>query len=255
MTGRSPAPGAAGVSRGVAPTIAFSAPVADGYAMSLKQGSTTIPATVVRSIDGATLTLTPTTTLPGDADLTVAVTSVVSTEGATLPDQSWTFRTEAVAPTGTSLFEGLVPAVPDVSDNGSVELGTVVVPAVDGAITQLRFYKGTGNTGTHVGSVWSATGTRLGQVTFTGETASGWQTATLPTPVPVSAGQAYVVSYLAPYGHYSASPSFFGAAWTSGPLTAPAGSNGRYLYGAGGGFPTGSYNSTNYYVDLVFRAS
>jgi hypothetical protein len=253
VTGRSPNPGAVGVSREVTPSLTLSAPVADGYAMTLRQGSTVVPATVARSGDGTTLTLTPSGMLPGDADFTVEVTGVVSTEGAVLPPQSWTFRTEAPEPTGTTLFGDQTPAVPDVNDNASVELGTVVTPAVDGAITRIRFYKGAGNTGTHVGSVWSAAGVRLGQVTFTNETATGWQVATLPTPVPVTAGQSYVVSYLAPRGHYSSTPSFFTAAWTAGPLTSPAGPNGRYRYGAAGGFPTGSYRSTNYFVDLVFR--
>ena len=33
----------------------------------------------------------------------------------------------------------------------------------------------TTNTGTHIGSLWSTTGTLLAQATFTGESASGWQ--------------------------------------------------------------------------------
>ena len=36
----------------------------------------------------------------------------------------------------------------------------------------------------HVGSLWSSTGTRLGQVTFTNESASGWQQASFATPDP-----------------------------------------------------------------------
>ena len=37
----------------------------------------------------------------------------------------------------------------------------------DGFVTGIRFYKGTGNTGTHTGSLWSSDGTRLATVTFT----------------------------------------------------------------------------------------
>ena len=55
--------------------------------------------------------------------------------------------------------------------------------SVDGFVTGVRFYKGTGNTGTHVGSLWSSTGTRLATVTFTNETATGWQTASFGQPV------------------------------------------------------------------------
>ncbi len=54
---------------------------------------------------------------------------------------------------------------------------------VAGTITGVRFYKGAGNTGTHVGNLWTPTGTLLATATFTGETASGWQQVTLATPV------------------------------------------------------------------------
>ena len=40
-----------------------------------------------------------------------------------------------------------------------------------------------------------------------------------------------------------------------GRCTAPAAGNGRYVYGGGGGFPTGTWNATNYFVDVVFRAT
>ena len=40
----------------------------------------------------------------------------------------------------------------------------------------IRFYKAVANTGTHVGSLWTASGQLLASATFTGETASGWQT-------------------------------------------------------------------------------
>src|SRR5205807_5642889 len=36
---------------------------------------------------------------------------------------------------------------------------------------------------------------------------------------------------------------------------AAAGGNGVYLYGTGGGFPNASYNSTNYWVDIVFSST
>ena len=49
--------------------------------------------------------------------------------------------------------------------------------------TGVRFYKGAGNTGTHVGSLWGPNGQRLAQVTFANETATGWQTATFAEAV------------------------------------------------------------------------
>ena len=125
----------------------------------------------------------------------------------------------------------------------------------NGQVTAIKFYKGPQNTGTHTGSIWSSTGTRLGTVTFSNETASGWQTAQLATPVSITAGQTYVVSYHTNTGRYSANGGYFNTARTSGPLTAPtsgsSGGNG-VAYGASA-FPTSSFNSSNYWVDVVFN--
>ena len=252
---RVPASGATGVSTTVAPSISFSAPLASGYAMTLQQGSATVAGNATLSTDGRTLSFNPTSGLAADTDYTATVSGVVSTEGAALPTQTWSFRTEPATIGGVSLFADLTPVTASVADNGPVELGTAFTPSVDGTVTKVRFYKGSGNTGTHTGSVWSASGARLGTATFAGETSSGWQSATLTTPVAVTAGQTYVVSYFAPNGHYSATGGFFGSTYTSGPLSAPGGNNGRYLYSSGGGLPTSSWNATNYFVDVVFRAS
>ena len=116
----------------------------------------------------------------------------------------------------------------------------------------MRFYKGAGNTGTHVGSLWNAAGERLAQVTFTDETATGWQTASFAAPVALEPGQSYVVSYLAPNGNYAYTAAFFAEPWINGVLTAPGPNNGRYQYGAGGSMPSNSWNATNYFVDVVF---
>ena len=49
----------------------------------------------------------------------------------------------------------------------SVELGVKFKADYNGTITGVRFYKAAANTGTHIGSLWSAAGTRLAQATFT----------------------------------------------------------------------------------------
>ncbi|CAI9398726.1 DUF4082 domain-containing protein [Nocardioides sp. T2.26MG-1] len=250
---RNPAPGATSVPTTIAPSITFSTPVQSGYAMSVAQGDQDVPGTVSISSDRTLLTFKPAGALPGQSDITVTVTDITSAEGATLPTQSWTFRTDTAATGAVSLFTGLTPSSAAVNDADPVELGTAFTPTADGKVTKILFYKGSGNTGTHTGSVWSSTGTRLGTVTFPAETATGWQTATLPTPVPVSAGETYVVSYYAPAGHYAVTPGFFAAPWVAGAITAPAANNGRYWYGAGGGFPSFTFNATNYFVDLVFE--
>ena len=250
---RSPAPGATSVSVATQPWIALSAPVAPGWSMTVTRAGTPVAGAAALSPDGQRITFAPAAALPTDADYTVTVQGVVSTEGVALPTQTWTFRTETAQTQLATLFGSSLPANASIADNGPIELGTVFTPTSDGTVTDIRFFKGEGNTGTHTGSIWSSSGVRLATVTFTQETGTGWQTASLATPLSITAGTSYVVSYYAPNGRYSATGAFFASKWTSGPLTAPAGANGRYRYGAGGGFPTGSYNSTNYFVDVVMR--
>ncbi len=253
VTGRSPDDGATGVSRAATPSISLSAAVASFDEMTLRHEGGDVAGSVAPSSDRRRLTFTPDDLLPPDTEVTVSVSGVTSTEGAVLPDQTWSFRTESDVPTGSSLFAGMTPDNPDVNDGGPVEVGTVFTPAEDGAVTQVLFYKGAGNTGTHVGSLWAEDGTLLGRTTFAAESAGGWQVATFTSPLPVTAGRSYVVSYYAPNGHYAATASFFTQAHTAGPLTARSGANGVYVYGSGGGFPTRSWRSTNYFVDVTFR--
>jgi hypothetical protein len=149
-----------------------------------------------------------------------------------------------------------VPAVPSVNDSAAVELGMKFTSTIAGYITGVRFYKGAGNTGTHTGSLWSSSGTRLATGTFVNETAGGWQTLTFTTPVAITANTTYVVSYFAPSGHYSGDNDYFATAFTNGNLTAPStsasGGNGLYRYGSAGGFPNATWQGSNYYVDVMF---
>ena len=156
---------------------------------------------------------------------------------------------------------GITPPPPPCaadSDPNAVELGLKFQASVNGYITGIRFYKGTGNTGTHVGHLWTSTGSLLASVTFTNETATGWQQATLATPVAITANTTYVVSYYAPAGHYAVNAPFFTAAVVKPPLSALAdgtsGGNGVYKYGTSG-FPAQTFNASNYWVDVVFNTT
>ena len=124
----------------------------------------------------------------------------------------------------------------------------------DGYITALRFYKQANNSGTHVGHLWSGTGALLAAATFTNETASGWQTADLPNPVPVVKNTTYIASYHSSGGNYAFDPGLRGAMDNS-PMKALAngidGGNGVYHYGPSG-FPDTTFNATNYWVDASF---
>jgi hypothetical protein len=174
---------------------------------------------------------------PPSAGVTITVTS----GGAACPCTIWS--------------PSAVPPDPDDDDPSAVEVGTRFRADADGHITGVRFYKAPLNTGTHVGKLWTRTGTLLASVTFTGETASGWQQANFASPVPIAANTTYVVSYHAPNGHYTGTDGFFATALDRPPLhglrDGVDGPNGVYRYGASA-FPTDTYFSEGYWVDVVF---
>jgi Domain of unknown function (DUF4082) len=163
-------------------------------------------------------------------------------------DVTWTFTTAAAAPPPTcpcSVWaSSATPTNPLENDSGAVELGLKFRSDSNGNITGVRFYKGgAANGGTHVGHLWTSSGTLLGTVNFANETTSGWQQALFQTPVSITANTTYIVSYFAPQGHYATDGNYFASSGVdNGPLHAlsngSAGGNGVYLYGATGGFPT-----------------
>ena len=150
-----------------------------------------------------------------------------------------------------------VPATPDSGDPSSIEVGVKFRADYDGYITGIRFYKSTGNTGTHIGNLWSSAGALLSTATFTGETGSGWQQVNFSSPVAIRANTTYIASYYAPAGHYSATTAAFA---TSGIDMPPMhflqngvdGPNGVYAYGSHTTFPANSFSSSNYWVDVVY---
>ena len=98
----------------------------------------------------------------------------------------------------------------------------------------------------------------MAQVTFVGESVAGWQEATFSSPVAITAGQVYVVSYLAPNGGYSYTGNYFASDYVSGSLTAPStsssGGNAVYKYNAGPVFPSSSGRGANYWVTPVYES-
>ncbi len=205
------------------------------------------------ALDPSTGAITGTPTTAGTYSLAVQVRAGSATASRTLG------LTVAAAASGTYTIwpTATVPGRPDDGPDRAVELGVKFRSDVAGAITGLRFYKHALNTGTHVGNLWTATGTQLATATFTGETASGWQQVRFAQPVPIAANTVYVASYFCPGGHYSADIDYFaGRGVDRPPLHALAsgvsGPNGVYAYGSSSRFPTSTWASANYWVDVVF---
>jgi len=157
--------------------------------------------------------------------------------------------------TGTTSIwtNSTTPAVAAATDDtAQVELGLKFSASVAGYVSGVRFYKGATNTGTHTGHLWSSTGQLLATVTFSGETASGWQQAMFSQPVAITANTTYVISYNAPNGNYAYNTSYFTTAGlTSGSLKAI---NSVFAYGANG-FPSNTWQNANYWVDVMFNAN
>jgi hypothetical protein len=96
----------------------------------------------------------------------------------------------------------------------------------------------------------------LATVTFTNETASGWQQANLATPIAITAGTGYVASCYFQSQHFSVDFSYFaGQSHDQAPLHAladgVAGPNGNFLDNASG-FPTEGAGGANFWIDVVF---
>ncbi|WP_420870303.1 DUF4082 domain-containing protein [Methylobacterium crusticola] len=226
----------------------------NGDALTVTGVSAPTNGTVALNAQTNTITFTPTTGYTGPASFTYAI---ADGRGGTA-SASVSLKVAAASAGPVSLFSATAtPATVNTADSSPVELGVKFQSSSAGTVSAVRFYKGSQDTGTHTGTLWSSTGQQLATTTFTNESASGWQTATFSNPVTLTPGATYVASYHTNTGHYSNNSNYFTTATTSGPLTAPAsdasGGNGVYAYGGSSLFPANSYQRTNYWVDVVFN--
>ncbi|MES2990201.1 MAG: Ig-like domain-containing protein [Pseudomonadota bacterium] len=269
----SPSAGATGVSVSAKPAVTFSEAMdastigpatfelrdASGamVAATITYDATTRTATLAPSVPLATSTTYTALLRGGTADPRVKDAA----GNALATDLSWSFTTSTItfpncpcggfAPTAT-------PATASVNDPNAVELGVRFTADVNGTVTGIRFFKGSTNTGTHIGNLWTSTGTLLATATFVNETATGWQQVNFTTPVAITANTVYVASYFAPAGNYAADGAFFASTGVDKPPIhllqngTGGGGNGLYTYGASSAFPASSFNATNYWVDVAF---
>jgi hypothetical protein len=64
----------------------------------------------------------------------------------------------------------------------------------------------------------------------------------------------YTAAYFTPSGHYASINHGFDTAVTVGNLHAPVGA-GVYVYGSSAGYPTSTYENSEYYVSPLFVAA
>jgi hypothetical protein len=234
--------------------------VGDPNIVSLAAGSppptaTAAPATATAAPATATA-VPPTATLPPPTATAVPPTATTAPPTATSapPTATSAPATPTAAPAQT-IFGAGSPSASEWNQGQPLEMATRFRSDAAGTVTGIRFYKTANNTGAHVGHLWSAGGALLATATFSGESGSGWQTATLSSPVAIAANTTYVVSYYSPTGYLAFQTGGLASAVTNGHLTALAdgtdGANGGFREGASG-FPNNTYASTNYFVDVVF---
>jgi hypothetical protein len=265
VTSTSPTSNSVNISITSPVTVNFSEPVdQDTVVFSLKDAAgNSVPG--AKTYGGSnSLTFTPGTQLALSTQYTASVQADDLWGNHMTDPVTWTFTTSATPPAVTcpcTLWgTSTTPATTDMTgDSNSVELGARFTSAVNGYVTGVTFYKGTGNTGTHTGSLWAADGTQLATGTFSSETASGWQLLSFAQPVAITAGTQYVVSYHAPNGNYAVDGGYFAGAHQSYPLTATADTaatpNGLYRYDTGTVFPNSTYGSANYWVAPIFSTT
>jgi hypothetical protein len=137
------------------------------------------------------------------------------------------------------------PTIDD-PDTEAVELGLRVRADRPGSIPAVIIKRGS-YTGPVTARIW-ADGTLLAEQDAPG--AAHVQRITFSTPVPVSAGTEYVVSYYTPSGGYKATQDYFVGNVVQTPFSLPVNA-GVYRYG--GGFPTDTWNASNYWIEPIFR--
>jgi N,N-dimethylformamidase beta subunit-like, C-terminal/Domain of unknown function (DUF4082)/Bacterial Ig-like domain len=226
------------------------------------QGGTPVLASVSYDDATRTATLTPVNPLSVGTSYGVRMTTAIrSSVGTPLSsDLTWSFTTRACPCT---LFpSNLQPALRGLdtrdgrggSGPWTYELGVKFRVDATVQLAALKFFKDAAETGTHVGRLWDSSGNQITSVTYANEGASGWQRQNLPSAVTLVPGQTYIATvnvnsrWVATQGQLTTSTG-------SGPLhTIADGANGVHA-DAAGQFPTHTYQSTNYFIDVVVKTS
>jgi N,N-dimethylformamidase beta subunit-like, C-terminal/Domain of unknown function (DUF4082)/Bacterial Ig-like domain/WD domain, G-beta repeat/Bacterial Ig domain len=270
VSSTSPASGATGVGAGSGVSATFSealdpATVSTATFELRDASNALVPATVTYNAATRTAALQPSSSLANSTTYTAILKG--GTTDPRIKDQAgnalaanftWSFTTAAGLQCPCTIWSSsATPSTPSANDPDAVELGVKFRSDVNGYITGIRFYKGSGNTGTHIGNLWASGGQNLATATFSGESASGWQQVSFASPVAIAANTTYVASYHTNVGHYAADAAFFSSAGVDNvPLHALRngvdGANGVYLYSATSAFPTATFNASNYWVDVIF---
>jgi hypothetical protein len=160
-----------------------------------------------------------------------------------------------------SLFTGQMPAETTTSDSKAVTLGVKFWSTQAGTVSGIRFYRGAASSGGYTVRLYTTSGTVLGQAILPHDTCPlpCWEVADFASPIPIAANTTYVAAYFTPVGGYAATNYGLTNGVMNGPLVASGsslvGGNGVYHYASSIRFPKYTWEATNYFVDIAFRAT
>lgn len=130
-------------------------------------------------------------------------------------------------------------------DRNPVEVGVRTRFDRDGFVTGMVLRRGA-YTGPVTARVWAD-----GRMVASQEVPEGATRVTFESPVGVSGGREYVVSYFTPVGGYVVTERYFSGGIAQAPFYVPF-EGGVYAYG--GGVPDETWNAANYWVRPIFQA-
>ena len=229
--------------------------------------------------DTATVVVDPTADSSFEPDETVSLTLAANaayTVGTAAP-VTGTITNDELPAGASSILDRAGVTVNGLlgNDNQALELGMTFNATQSGQIIQLKYFRDPGDasdTDVRDLHLWRVSdGALLATATIGSSSgASGWQRATLNTPIDIVSGQQYVVSYRT-NNNYIATSNFFSPAnevtFDSldndafsdplGLLNAPQSDginpNGVYRYGTELLIPNQTFQATNYWVDATFK--
>lgn len=170
-----------------------------------------------------------------------------------------------------SLFTSQTPALPDVNEAAPVTVGNTLTFSTNGQVSGARVYApATVGAGTYEAALWrvtagdpGGTGTLIANAAFGALTPGAWNNVSW-TPVAVDTTHAYVISLRTSQGRYTATGGLFATALVNSPITgiqdgSSAGGfgalfNGRFTSGLVN-YPTSTFGSNGYFVDVLFDPS
>lgn len=167
------------------------------------------------------------------------------------PTQSYNnsnYFVDVVASELNSIFTTQLPV--GQFNDGPYEMGVKFTTSQAAKVKSFSYYKTSGESGSHIGNLWSATGVLLATVLFTNETSSGWQYAALSSNVYITPGNTYVVSVNSNSEYAAGGAQSLGSSITNGILSTVTDNN-NGVYGSPGIFPTSSFNNNNYFRDIL----